>query len=47
VRIEFRGVGNKTEMTLVHGAFTDGYVEHNRGWDGSFDKLEMFLRRAA
>lgn len=47
VRIEFRAVGNKTEMTLVHGAFTDGYAEHNRGWDGSFDKLEVFLRRAA
>lgn len=47
VRIEFRAVGSKTEMTLVHGAFTDGYAEHNRGWDGSFDKLEVFLRRAA
>ena len=47
VRIEFRAMGNKTEMALVHGAFTDGYAEHNRGWDGSFDKLEAFLRGAA
>lgn len=47
VRIEFRTVGNKTEMTLVHGAFTDGYAEHNAGWIGSFDKLDVFLRRAA
>ena len=47
VRIKFRAMGNKTEMALVHGAFTDGYAEHSRGWDGSFDKLETFLRRAA
>ncbi len=47
VRIEFRAVGSKTEITLVHGAFTDGYAEHNRGWTGSFDKLEAFLERTA
>ncbi len=46
VRIELRALGDRTELTLVHGAFTDGYAEHNRGWAGSFDKLEVFLRRA-
>ncbi len=47
VRVEFRAVGRKTEMTLVHGAFTDGYAEHNRGWTGSFDKLTLFLGTTA
>jgi uncharacterized protein YndB with AHSA1/START domain len=47
VRLEFRALGNKTEMTLIHGAFTDGYAEHNKGWTGSFDKLVSFLARTA
>ena len=47
VRIEFRALGQKTELTLIHGAFIDGYAEHNKGWMGSFDKLEVFLGRTA
>ena len=47
VRIEFRALGSKTEITLIHGPFTDGSSEHNRGWIGSFDKLEAFLGRTA
>ena len=47
VRIELRALGNKTELTLIHGAFTDGYVQHKAGWEGSFDKLAEFVRRAA
>lgn len=47
VRIELRALGNKTELTLIHGAFTDGYAQHKQGWEGSFDKLAIFLGRAA
>ncbi len=47
VRIEFRAVGKKTEITLIHGAFADGYAAHESGWKGSFDKLEAFLGRTA
>ena len=47
MRIEFRALGSKTEIILIHGAFTDGYAKHNRGWTGSFDKLEAFLARTA
>lgn len=48
VRIEFRAVGTGTELTLVHGPFADeaSFADHRRGWDGSFGKLEAFLRRA-
>jgi uncharacterized protein YndB with AHSA1/START domain len=47
VRIAFRALGQKTELTLIHGPFIDGYAEHNSGWIGSFDKLEAFLGRTA
>lgn len=49
VHIEFRSLGAKTELTLIHGPFADtpSFQDHNRGWDGSFDKLEAFLGRAA
>ena len=50
VWLEFRSVaGGKTEMTMVHGAFLDrtGVANHNRGWDGSFGKLDALLRRTA
>jgi uncharacterized protein YndB with AHSA1/START domain len=49
VRIELRAVGQKTELTLIHGPFADtpSLENHNQGWSGSFDKLEVFLRRAA
>jgi uncharacterized protein YndB with AHSA1/START domain len=49
VRIEFRMLGKKTELTLIHGPFADApsLAAHNQGWDGSFDKLEAFLGRTA
>ena len=49
VTIEFRALGDKTEMTLVHGPFADtvGVTNHNRGWTGTLSKLEAFLRRAS
>jgi uncharacterized protein YndB with AHSA1/START domain len=47
VRIELRALGNKTELTLIHGPFVDGYNEHKKGWEGSFDKLGAFLSGSA
>jgi uncharacterized protein YndB with AHSA1/START domain len=49
VRLEFRSIGSKTELTLIHGSFADtpSRQAHNDGWSGSFDKLEPFLRRTA
>jgi uncharacterized protein YndB with AHSA1/START domain len=47
VRIELRALGDKTELTLIHGAFMDGYAQHKAGWEGSFDKLVTFLGRIA
>jgi len=47
VRIELRALGDKTELTLIHGAFVDGYTQHKAGWEGSFDKLVAFLGRTA
>jgi uncharacterized protein YndB with AHSA1/START domain len=49
VRLEFRPVGSRTELTLIHGPFADmpSRQGHNDGWSGSFDKLETFLRRTA
>jgi uncharacterized protein YndB with AHSA1/START domain len=47
VRIELRALGDKTELTLIHGAFIDGYEQHKAGWEGSLDKLAGFLRRIA
>lgn len=49
VRIELRALGNKTELTLIHGSFADtpSRDNHNAGWNGSFDKLETFFGRAA
>jgi len=46
VRIQLRALGTRTELTLVHGPFADtpSRDNHNRGRDGSFDKLEAFLR---
>jgi len=45
VRIEFRALGDNTEITLLHGPFVDGYAEHKRGWEGSFDKLAAFFAK--
>ena len=47
VRVEFRALGDKTELTLIHGAFIDGYTEHKKGWEGTFEKLVTFLERTA
>lgn len=49
VRIELRALGEKTELTLIHGPFVDtpSFDAHRNGWMGSFDKLEGFLGRAA
>ena len=48
VTLEFRVVGRKTEMILVHGPFVDdtGVQNHNRGWTGSFAKLDQLLASA-
>ncbi|MBX9946103.1 MAG: SRPBCC domain-containing protein [Reyranella sp.] len=49
VRLELRALGNRTELTLIHGPFADdpSFRGHEQGWTGSFDKLDSFLRRAA
>ena len=49
VRIELRALGDKTELSLIHGPFADtpSLANHNQGWDGSFDKLTTFLRKGA
>jgi len=48
VRIELRALGDKTELTLIHGPFLDApsLANHEQGWKGSFDKLLAFLGRA-
>jgi uncharacterized protein YndB with AHSA1/START domain len=45
VRLVFKSVGDRTEMTLTHGPFRDrtGVENHDRGWTGSFGKLEALL----
>ena len=45
VRVEFRAVGGKTELTLTHGPFPDApsFDDHNKGWNGTFDKLSTYL----
>ena len=49
VRIELRALGDRTEMTMIQGAFLDrtGVDNHNRGWSQSFDKLAALLGRTA
>lgn len=49
VTLDFKDVGGKTEMTMVQGRFAEssGAVNHDRGWTGSFTKLETFLGRGA
>ncbi len=46
VRVEFRTVGDRTEITLTHGPFIDtpDLNGHSTGWQGCFDKLTAFLR---
>jgi uncharacterized protein YndB with AHSA1/START domain len=45
VRVEFRAVGDGTELTLVQGPFIDApnFNGHNAGWQGCFDELAAFL----
>ena len=49
VRIELRALDDKTELTLIHGPFADtsSCNAHIKGWTGSLDKLESYLRRTA
>ena len=49
VHLEFRALGDKTELTLIHGPFADtsSRDNHSEGWNGSFDKLQTYLGRAA
>jgi len=48
VTIQFRPVGERTEMVFTQAVFKDqeSLAGHNRGWTESFDKLGDFLRRA-
>ena len=46
VSLDFESAaGGKTRMTMVQSRFPDqtGRDNHNRGWDGSFDKLDALL----
>jgi uncharacterized protein YndB with AHSA1/START domain len=49
VHIEFRALGDRTEVVLVHGSFADAESlgNHQRGWAGSLDKFVAFLERTA
>ncbi len=49
VRLEFRALGNRTELTLIHGPFADtpSCNAHEEGWKGTFDKLDSYLGRTA
>ena len=42
-------LGDKTELTLIHGPFADtaSCNAHIEGWTGSFDKLEIYVQRTA
>jgi uncharacterized protein YndB with AHSA1/START domain len=46
VTVEFRAVGNGTELDFLHEQLFDETVrdDHKRGWSSSFDKLERFLQ---
>ena len=45
VTLTFRGIGDKTEMTLRHEHLQakDSRDSHNQGWNASFDKLAKRL----
>jgi len=45
VTITFRATPGGTELVFLHEQFFDETVrdDHQRGWSGSFDKLERFL----
>jgi len=48
VTIQFKAVGERTEMVFTQAVFKDeqSLAAHNRGWTESFDKFGEFLRRA-
>jgi len=45
VTVTLRSAGKGTELVFLHEQFVDEKVrdDHERGWSGSFDKLEHFL----
>jgi uncharacterized protein YndB with AHSA1/START domain len=45
VTVSFRATQGGTELVFLHEQFFDETVrdDHQRGWSGSFDKLERFL----
>jgi uncharacterized protein YndB with AHSA1/START domain len=45
VTISLTAFGNETEMVLTHTGFTSGESKgnHNMGWAGSFEKLDVHL----
>jgi uncharacterized protein YndB with AHSA1/START domain len=49
VHLEFRALGDRTELTLIHGTFADtpSCNAHFEGWSGSLDKLGTYLWRPA
>ena len=48
VTIEFRAAGKGTDLVFRHEQLFDEKVrdDHKRGWTGSLDKLEQFLKSA-
>ena len=49
VALDFKAVGQRTELTLTQSLFRDrtGTDNHRWGWTGSFEKLAALLSRAA
>lgn len=47
VTLNFRDLGNKTELVLKHEGFPDQNMsdQHNQGWVGCLDGLEKFISR--
>lgn len=45
VSVEFKAVGDKTEMTMTHAGFADEKAKemHSMGWSSSFAKLEKLF----
>ena len=45
VTVEFKPVGDKTEMVFLHEGFASEAIRdsHNKGWSSSFNKLEKVL----
>ena len=49
VTIEFRATGKGTDLVFKHEQLFDEKVrdDHKRGWSGTLDKLDAFLKAAA